>query len=114
MNMKAQGLSASQISGYTMVSVHHVYQILGRYERSGGVVTRHEVETRGRSRKLLLSDFEFILGLIHNGCDIFLDEIQRKLLEEYGLGMSLSGIWRSLHHSGYSMKKVDIGFTFGE
>ncbi|KAF9790571.1 hypothetical protein BJ322DRAFT_999904 [Thelephora terrestris] len=104
-NMKAKGLSASEISDYTMVSVRQVYRILGRYDRTGRVVTRHEVETRGRSRKLLLSDFE--AWLVHNGCDIFLDEIQRKLLEEYGLGMSLSGIWRSLRRSGYSMKKVD-------
>lgn len=56
-----------------------------------------------------LAILQFILGLVHNGCDIFLDKIQHKLLEEYGLGMSLSGIWRSLHHLGYSMKKVDTG-----
>lgn len=58
MNMKAQGLMTSQISGYTMVSVHHVYQILGHYDRSGEVITRCEVETCGCSQKLLLSDFE--------------------------------------------------------
>lgn len=57
-NMDAGGLSASRISDYTMVSVRQVYRILRRHEETGGVVTRHEIESRGRSQKLLLSDLE--------------------------------------------------------
>ena len=57
-NMSAKGLSASQISDYTMVSVRQVYRILGRHGATGGVVARHEMETRGRSHKLLLADLE--------------------------------------------------------
>ena len=58
-NMNAKGLSASQISDYTMVSVRQVYRILGRHgTTTGGIVAGYEVETRGCSRKLLLADFE--------------------------------------------------------
>jgi len=57
-NMNAKGLSARQISDYTMVSIRQVYRILAHHEATGGVVVRHEVETRGRSRKLLLADHE--------------------------------------------------------
>ena len=58
MNMRAKGLPPDKISDYTMVSVCQVYQILGRYSTTGGVTLRHEEETHGCSRKLLLSDFE--------------------------------------------------------
>ena len=49
-----------------------------------------------------------VYTLIHGQCEIFLDEIQQKLLEDFALGVSWSGIWRSFQHSGYSMKKVNI------
>jgi len=41
-----------------MVSVRQVYRILRRHGETHGVVTSHEVETRGRSRKLLLADLQ--------------------------------------------------------
>jgi transposase len=73
-NMNAKGLSASQISDYTMVSIRQVYRILHRHGATGGVVTSHEVETRGRSRKLLLADLE-ACGYMHvflSHTDVFL------------------------------------------
>jgi hypothetical protein len=45
---------------------------------------------------------------LENTPDLYLDELREELKAECGVSVSLSTIWRTLVHSGYSMKKVCI------
>jgi transposase len=53
-----------------------------------------------------LNRLKYILGVLAQNCDSYLDEIQSRLRRNCETNVSLSTIWRALNRAGYSLKKV--------
>jgi transposase len=54
--------------------------------------------------------FQFMLALIEQTPDIYLDEIQKQLHELHNVNVSLASLYRTLKRLGMSMKKASSHF----
>lgn len=53
-----------------------------------------------------LEDIEYMHGCLSRSCDMYLDELRDEISKARGKHPSLSTIWRTLHRTGYSRKKI--------
>ncbi|KAG1893075.1 uncharacterized protein F5891DRAFT_1067828, partial [Suillus fuscotomentosus] len=50
----------------------------------------------------------YMHGHLSRSCDMYLDELHDEISQARGKHLSLSTIWRTLHRTGYSRKKVSV------
>jgi transposase len=74
---------------------------VGRWRRTGSVEAKSQ---KGRSRSPLAAHTEWLLALIGERADLTLEEI-RGLLDERGVRVAVSSIWRFFARHGISFKK---------
>ena len=74
---------------------------VGRWRRTGSVAAKSQ---KGRSRSPLNAHTEWLLALIGERADLTLEEI-RVLLDERGVRVAVSSIWRFYDRHGISFKK---------
>ena len=74
---------------------------VGRWRRTGSVEAKSQ---KGRSRSPLAAHTEWLLALVGERADLTLEEI-RVLLEERGVRVAVSSIWRFFDRHGVSFKK---------
>jgi transposase len=74
---------------------------VGRWRRTGSVEAKSQ---KGRSRSPLTAHTEWLLALIGERADLTLEEI-RELLDERGVRVAVSSIWRFFDRHGVSFKK---------
>ena len=55
---------------------------------------------------LTYDSLQFLLGVVQNTPDLYLDELQEMLAVSCGTNVSRTTVWRTLHRTGYTMKKV--------
>ncbi|KAF8575074.1 hypothetical protein K439DRAFT_1623867 [Ramaria rubella] len=61
---------------------------------------------KGRARLLHSCAVEFMLGLVDQQPDIYLDEIAEELIEQHGVSVSLAAIQRTMKLLGITTKRV--------
>lgn len=97
-------------------SIEEILQIVGfsrrtferarrRYHHTG-TVTKAEAIGRGRPRKALHADIQYLLRLAHHKPTLFLDEYQNRLKEHRLLCLSMATIHLQLQQAGLSVKRV--------
>jgi transposase len=74
---------------------------VGRWRRTGSVEAKSQ---KGRSRSPLNAHTEWLLALVGERADLTLKEI-RELLDERGVRVGVSSIWRFFDRHGISFKK---------
>ena len=75
---------------------------VGRWRRSGSVEAKSQ---KGRSRSPLKAHTEWLLARIGERADLTLEEIRLLLLDERGVRVAVSSIWRFYDRHGISFKK---------
>jgi transposase len=68
---------------------------------------------KGQSRSPLKKHEEWLLGLVRQEPDLTLEEIRRRLLEEYQQKAGLGSVWRFFDRHGISFKKKRSGSRAG-
>ena len=80
------------------ISVDSLRQWTSLYERTRAVVCDPSTyQTRGQPFELLDKDLDFIKEMIAKKPTMYLDEIQRALVEEHGILVCLKTISKALH-----------------
>ena len=77
-----------------------------RRYRLTGTVAKAQVIGRGRPRKALHEDVQYLIRLAHHKPTLFLDEYQRRLKVYRLLSLSMATIHRELQRAGLSTKRV--------
>lgn len=70
------------------------------------MVAKAQAIGRGRPRKALHEDVQYLIRLAHHKPTLFLDEYQRRLKEYRLLSLSMATIHRELQRAGLSTKRV--------
>lgn len=118
--MSAMNVSTQLIASYTNVVLRTVQNILNVYKSTGRY---RPMKKAGKQRKLDAEDtkvscsisfepisniLQYLIGLIHEMPEYQLADLQAKMLEDRGIPLSTSTIWRTLNRAGYSMKTVRV------
>ncbi|KAG1903862.1 uncharacterized protein F5891DRAFT_1015576 [Suillus fuscotomentosus] len=92
-------LDTSEIMAYTGARKSTIERVARCYKFTG---------KPGRTRMMDLEDIEYMHGHLSRSCDMYLDELRDEISQARGKHLSLSTIWRTLHRTGYSRKKVSV------
>ena len=122
--MLAAKMDVVTIMALTGISKRQMQCIGAKIKASNGVYIEDEVLPCGKLQRILSLDdigvcfslynlyrlmyvvLQYLRGRLAQNCDMYLDELQRGLQTTCGVDVSLSSIWRALHESGYSLKKI--------
>lgn len=99
-------LNVFEIEAYTGVSKKKIQEIRACYHRTGKAFRPRKTQRLGRHRHLSMENIQYIQACLARNCDTYLDEIQTGLDKTCGVKISLASIWRAMHRSGYTLKKV--------
>lgn len=81
------------------------YRVLKLYRDTGNVV-KAPSNRRGRPRKLLFEDVEYLIALVHHRPDWFLDELLGLMEHNRFISVHFTTIHRELVHAGILLKKL--------
>jgi len=96
MRLRARGRdTVSEILQIVRFSRKTFFTVQGRF-RQLGTVAKAQAIGRGRPRKALRNDLQYLIRLAHHNPVLFLDEYQRRLEEYRLLPLSIATIHREL------------------
>jgi transposase len=102
-----QGFNIKEICGLLGLKKSLVYYTL-QHTHTYGVPYNPYTLSPGQKHIFSQGDVRFIIvSLSHRHCT-YLDEIQKQLSSECRVNISISTLWRTLHHLQYSYKHVSI------
>ncbi|KAF8591388.1 Homeodomain-like protein, partial [Ramaria rubella] len=100
------GLTTTEIARILNMSLRVVQCVLKVYEEIGAVANNPKLYAKqGRARLLTNRNVEFLLALLEQHPDIYLDELAEELNEQHGVSVSLVTIQRMLKLLGITTKK---------
>lgn len=106
LRLKARGRdSIPEILDIVRFSQRTFYRLRQRYRHTGSVA-KAEAIGRGRPRKALHGDIQYLIRLAHHKPTMFLDEYQVRLARYRHLSLSMATIHRELRRAGLSTKQV--------
>jgi len=106
LRLKARGRdSVSEILDIVGFSKKTFYRIQGQFRRIG-TVAKADAIGRGRPRKILLVDTQYLVRLAHHKPTLFLDEYRDRLERYRLLTVSMATIHRTLERAGLNVKQV--------
>ena len=97
--------TTSEILQIVQFSRKTFYNVRKQY-RATGTVAKAQVIGRGRPRKAIRGDTEFLIRLARHKPVLFLDEYQQRLQENRSISLSMSTIHRELARAGLNIKRV--------
>ncbi|KAF8500583.1 hypothetical protein JB92DRAFT_2656744, partial [Gautieria morchelliformis] len=101
------GMTTAQIAENLDMSIRVVQRTLHIWQEIGNVVKDPRTYAkRGKACLLDSGSVEFILALLEQQPDIYLDDIAEELLAQRNVSVSLSTIQRTLELLGVTSKKV--------
>lgn len=103
--MHLERLDTKTISRYLGIRRRSVQRIIATVHSDQKIIS-NKSQRRGSPRKMTDDCIQFILGLVQQRPDMYLDEIRAELLAGMGVLVSLSTIHRSLRKAGLTMKEV--------
>ena len=98
-------LSVQDIHGCCGFSLRTWYRVLKLWHGTGDVVPQQSI-LRGRPRILDQEDLGYLLMLIHDNPDYFLDELLHLLKTNRFISLHYTTIFRELEHLNVSLKKL--------
>ncbi|KAH6869008.1 hypothetical protein BKA70DRAFT_1132082 [Coprinopsis sp. MPI-PUGE-AT-0042] len=90
------------VSGFSMRTFYHAK---ARHRVTGSAASKQALG-RGRPRKLVRRDFDYLIRLARHKPSLFLDEYSRLLERFRHVPVHISTIHRMLQHGGLSLKRV--------
>jgi transposase len=105
LRLKAKGHSVTEILDITRFSRNTFHRAQRRYNQVG-TVAKAQAIGRGRLRKAVRGDIQYLIRLAHHKPVMFLDEYQRQVDENRFLSLSMTTIHRELIRAGLSVKHV--------
>ncbi|KAF8579230.1 hypothetical protein K439DRAFT_1620716 [Ramaria rubella] len=101
------GKSTTVITKELDMSLHVIQHILQLYEEIGAVVRNPGLYAKqGKAHLLSPHSVEFILALVEQWPDIYLDEIAEELIEQHNISISLATIQWTIKLLGITTKKL--------
>jgi transposase len=105
LRLRARGDSDLEICRVVDFSLSTLKRTARRHRLTGSVA-KAEAIGRGRPRKLMFRDCQYLLALARHKPTLFLDEYRRRLDEYRLLPVSMSTIHMSFRRAGLSVKRV--------
>ena len=96
------GMSAYEVAPLFQVSVSYIYKARGRRRATGETTVKPRL---GRPGQRLAAHLEALQAKIKDAPDATLAELRVWILAEFGVSISVGGLWNTLERLDLSLKK---------